>query len=45
MSQRYYDSMKRSKPLDVKNLSLLLENSAEGRGSRTVLLALLSVCL
>ena len=39
MSQRYYDNIKRPKPLrysarDLKNLRILLENSAEGFGSR-----------
>ena len=39
MSQRYYDNIKRPKPLrysarDLKNLRILLENSAEGLKSR-----------
>ena len=39
MSQRYYDNIKRPKPLrysarDLKNLRILLENSAECLGSR-----------
>ena len=39
MSQRYNDNIKRPKPLrysarDLKNLHILLKNSAEGFGSR-----------
>ena len=50
MSQRYYDNIKRPKPLrysarDLKTLGILLENSAECLGSRRERCCRYVVCL